>query len=142
MLSCLQPRQVLSRCCSPLRPCRENCLIHEGTSARHSFIVSIVRAKPSDYTQSANKVGAVGRHSLLEALIDNIMHLIVSRNTPCAILRNSCPGYADLGYAVGDNRAGEHKLRLQFGLQTLNVSYCQYLDNTIHSKVSACRLTA
>ena len=96
--------------------------------------------KPSDYTQSANKVGAVGRHSLLEALIDNIMHLIVSRNTPCAILRNSCPGYADLGYAVGDNRAGEHKLRLQFGLQTLNVSYCQYLDNTIHSKVSACRL--
>ena len=98
--------------------------------------------KPSDYTQSANKVGAVGRHSLLEALIDNIMHLIVSRNTPCAILRNSCPGYADLGYAVGDNRAGEHKLRLQFGLQTLNVSYCQYLDNTIHSKVSACRLTA
>ena len=98
--------------------------------------------KPSDYAQAASKINKVGSANLLPPLVDNIMHLILSRTAPCAIIRNSSPVYADLGYVLSRPESCSHDLRLQFGLHTLNLSYCQYLDNSVPSKVSMCRLTA
>ncbi len=98
--------------------------------------------KPADYAQSMSGVGTSGQANLPEALVDNVMHLVFSRNVPCAIIRNSSPAYADLGYVLASTDGRPDESRLQLALQTLNASYCQYLDNSIPSKASACRLTA
>ena len=98
--------------------------------------------KPSDYAQSMNQANPSPRSSIVKALVDNIMHLVLTRTAPCAVIPNSSPVYADLGYVLAGNHDQAHEMRLQMALQTLNMSYCQFLDNSIPSKVSFCRLTA
>ena len=98
--------------------------------------------KPPDYAQSMSNADASPRSSILRVLVDNIMHLVFTRTAPCAVIRNSSPVYADLGYVLSDKSDEAHETRLQLALQALNVSYCQYLDNSIPSQVSLCRLKA
>jgi hypothetical protein len=99
--------------------------------------------RPAEYIQQADSDGADSkRTTLLKVLLNNILHLVLSKSAPCTIIRNSTPGYADFGYMLSNSEASIDDLRLLFELHTLNVSYRQYLENSNPSKVSACRLTA
>lgn len=98
--------------------------------------------RPSDYAQSTTNGGTLRRKTILQAIVDNVMHLVCTKVAPCTVVRNSSPVYADLGYIMAANDQQGHGMRLQMALHTLSISYCQYLDNSIHSEVSSCRLTA
>ena len=97
--------------------------------------------KPSDYAQSADEQRNKSESSLMKALIDNIMHLVTSKNAPCAMVRNSTPGYANVGYLLSHSASKQNELRSLFVLHLLQVSYASYLDSRIPRKVSNCRLS-
>jgi hypothetical protein len=80
------------------------------------------------------------RNKLLDSLVSDAIQLITSANIPCAIIRNSTPSYADLGYALSKPSDKDCELRLSFGLQLLLESYATYLCNSIPTQVSHCRL--
>lgn len=99
--------------------------------------------KPADYLQSSSGDDRTGSHRLAEAILDNIYHLITSRDIPSSIVRNSSPTYADAGYLITRPEEQVQSWSAVFGLHLLNSGYRSYLQSIGSTNaISRCRLTA
>ena len=101
----------------------------------------VVLQRPVDYIRSGSE--SESDSFLTPALIENIMALIRSPKAPSAVVRNSTPVYAELGYALCDPQEAAVSLRLLLGVEVLKRSYESYvLASPQPALVSKCRLTA
>lgn len=80
---------------------------------------------------------------LTAALIQNVVSMIQQKHAPSAIVRNSSPVYADLGYMLSNRTEDRSKLRLSFGLYLLISSLQTYAVSLPRPEILvSCRLTA
>lgn len=99
--------------------------------------------KPAEYIQLAANDDGAARPQFVEAMVDNIMHLVSSTVAPPAIVRNSTPVYADLGYFVTSTNEKAQSWSAVQGLHLLTSGYKVYLQSLESANmVSLCRLTA
>ncbi|KIV80494.1 hypothetical protein PV11_07992 [Exophiala sideris] len=99
--------------------------------------------KPAEYIQPAANDNGAARPQFVEAVVDNIVHLVSSPTAPPNIVRTSTPVYADLGYFVTRNdEKGQSWASVQ-GLHLLTSGYKAYLQSLeCANSVSLCRLAA
>ncbi|KAG9780009.1 hypothetical protein KCU88_g3870, partial [Aureobasidium melanogenum] len=99
--------------------------------------------KPADYLQLPTGEDCSGKHRLAEAILDNIYHLIASKEVPTSIVRNSSPTYADAGYLITRPDEQTQSWSAVFGLHLLTSGYKSYLQSVESaSAISKCRLTS
>lgn len=122
----------------------EQSLFHYRDGHRPLIIPSCAGClqKPADYIQSPAADGDT-RPKFVEAVIDNIVHLVGSRVAPANIVRNSTPVYADVGYLITGVEEKPQSWSPVLGLDLLISSYQSYLHSLASpNAVSKCRLGA
>lgn len=92
---------------------------HEGHNAGMSK--KMLLQKPMDYFKATDDSSMSSLATA--ALVENIMQLIESSRAPSAIVRNSTPVYADLGYSLSKHSGDNINLRLILGMNVLKQSY-------------------
>ncbi|KIV89002.1 hypothetical protein PV10_08622 [Exophiala mesophila] len=98
--------------------------------------------KPADYIQSPS-IHNHTRPKLLDAIIDNIIHLVVTPSPPSNIVRTSTPVYADVGYFLTHRDQEPQSWSAIMGLHLLNQGYKTYLSSTpTPNLISKHRITA
>lgn len=106
-------------------------LTREHKSATPTTEAPLVQ-KPVEYitenTEPSNTVSA---------LLHNATALIRSISAPSAIVRNSTPVYADLGYLLFHSGKQDNQLRLSLSLHLLTQSYTSYVLN-LEKPILAC----
>lgn len=100
---------------------------------------SLARAqKPHEFITADNDDS-----HLVTTLLDNALDLVHSKHAPSAIVRNSTPAYADLGYLMFHPEQKDDKFRLSLSLHLLAQSYSSYvLSLQQPSMAFTARLTA
>ena len=99
--------------------------------------------KPADFLQGTASVQGGGPQSLQPALIENVIHLIRSKQFPTSIVRNSTPVYADFGYLMAHPQDNHTKLHVTLSLHLLSQGYHSYVRSLQQpSTAGRCRLTA
>ncbi|ETN45924.1 uncharacterized protein HMPREF1541_00105 [Cyphellophora europaea CBS 101466] len=103
-----------------------------------SYKTVAVIQKPLDYVGMG-----IPAPRLISALIENIIALVQSKHIPSAIVRNSTPVYADLGYALLHGTKDNSMFRLSIGLDLLCQAYTSHVLALQRPKtVTHYRLTA
>lgn len=98
--------------------------------------------KPADYIQSP-AVHGHPRSNLLDAIIDNIIHMVITPSPTSSIVRNSTPIYPDVGYLITHLGQENQSWSAVLGLHLLRQGYKAYLRATPNPNlVSKCRITA
>lgn len=98
--------------------------------------------KPAHYIQSPAVHGNV-RPNFLEAITDNIIHLVTSSSPASGIIRNSTPVYPDVGYLITHPDETSPSWSAVLGLHLLTRSYRTYLEAIPQANlVSQCRITS
>lgn len=100
--------------------------------------------KPAEYIQPpANGSGTTARPQFVEAIVDNIVHLVARTAAPPNIVRNSTPVYADVGYLITRTDEKVQSWSAILGLGLLTKGYRTYLESLPSAnEISKCRLAA
>ncbi|KIW15509.1 hypothetical protein PV08_05555 [Exophiala spinifera] len=125
----------------------EQSVLHFREGHRKLLIPSCAACvqKPAEYIQPpADGSGTTARPQFVEAIVDNIVHLVARTAAPPNIIRNSTPVYADVGYLItrtDDENAQSWSAIL--GLSLLTKGYRSYIESlSSANEISRCRLAA
>ncbi|KAK6382059.1 hypothetical protein LTS17_003944 [Exophiala oligosperma] len=124
----------------------EQSLLHfrEGHSKLLIQSCAVCVQKPAEYIQPpAGGSGTTARPRFVEAIVDNIVHLVARTAAPPNIVRNSTPVYADVGYLITRDDEKAQSWSAILGLELLTKGYRSYLESLpLANEISRCRLAA